>query len=308
MNTRLSIIVHNINRAQELDRCLASLVKILHRPLEIVIIDAGSTDDSVSVIERYAERMTSSGIDCIFQTCELMGVAASRNHAFHYATGDFVMFLDNDAEIHDPENIENAIDRLRNDPGHAIISFKLYSHDTDRHDNTSWVYRRPVDKWFDREFKTFTFTGGAFMIRSQVFRELGGFWSRLDYSREEEELAYAIIDKGFSLLYSPSLAVRHYPGSRTVEQLKKRRCQEIRNGVLVLWRRIPHPFMIPLVAARICSQSIRYTLQFKSLPFPIVKGAAEAFFNRPRQSGERRPISYSAFFTYVRLHGAAEHE
>ena len=50
---KISVCVHNKDRADVLERCLDSILAQSHRPLEAVILDAGSSDGSQGVIEAW---------------------------------------------------------------------------------------------------------------------------------------------------------------------------------------------------------------------------------------------------------------
>jgi len=47
---KVSVLVHNLNRATALSRCLVSIAEQTYRPIEVIIADAGSTDESLSVM------------------------------------------------------------------------------------------------------------------------------------------------------------------------------------------------------------------------------------------------------------------
>ena len=98
----MSVLVHNLNRARSLEICLASIAAQTHRPLELVLLDAGSEDDSHSVISRARATMEGVGIRTRLIRCEKLGVGASRNLAARHARGDLLCFLDNDALFQRP--------------------------------------------------------------------------------------------------------------------------------------------------------------------------------------------------------------
>ena len=52
----LSVVVPNYNHAELLPHCLDALLKQTLQPLEILVVDDGSTDGSVALIEGYCQR------------------------------------------------------------------------------------------------------------------------------------------------------------------------------------------------------------------------------------------------------------
>ncbi len=96
MNTRekdlISIIVPVYNAGKVLPRCLDSLLGQTYELVEIILINDGSKDNSLSVCEEYADR--SSNITVISQ--ENGGAAKARNAGLDVAHGEYIMFVDAD--------------------------------------------------------------------------------------------------------------------------------------------------------------------------------------------------------------------
>ena len=89
---KFSIIIPCYNEEKYIERCLKSIIKQTYRNFEIIIINDGSTDKSLDIIKKYQER--NKCIKCVNQ--ENMGVAATRNNAIKYITGNKFIFIDAD--------------------------------------------------------------------------------------------------------------------------------------------------------------------------------------------------------------------
>jgi len=76
------------NREQYLAAALDSLVTQAYRPLEIVVVDDGSTDESAEIARRYAEVR--------YEHQSHQGIAAARNRSLAAAGGTYLAFLDSD--------------------------------------------------------------------------------------------------------------------------------------------------------------------------------------------------------------------
>ena len=253
---KISVLIHNLNRASALGRCLSSVAKQAYRPLEVVVLEAGSTDDSPTVIQQACQGMRRAGIEARIVRCPQMGVAASRNFAARHASGELLCFIDNDAAFASSDGLCHAVNLFARSRCLAVVSFQVLKADTDEVESWGWVFRRPLATWSVREFKTFTFAATGVCIRANAFSEAGGFWEHLRYGREEEELALALIDRGWELLYSPAVAIRHYREPKGRMSLAEQRFGELRNGILVLWRRVPVPLALVAIAGRICTMSL----------------------------------------------------
>ena len=297
----VSVIVHNLNRADILERCLASVTAQEVRPLEVVIADAGSTDDSLLVIERASTAMRAAGIRVQRLDCRPAGVAASRNLASRRANGDLLCFMDNDAVVEPVSALATLRSLFDRQPDLGIVAFKILSGDSQTLDPFAWVFRRST-VWATRSFRTFTFAGAGFCVRREAFWEAGGFWEQLTYSREEEDLALALLDRGWRVLYSPSVIVRHYFDPRGRMDIARRRSVELRNGLLVLWRRFPIALAVPLLLGRILTMSLRTLVREKRSPAALLGAVREAAREWRGASLRRAPISLRCVCRYALLH------
>jgi glycosyltransferase involved in cell wall biosynthesis len=299
---KVSVLIHNINRASVLAPCLESVATQSHRPLEVVVLDAGSTDGSDEVIRRAGERMRAAGIELRAHQCELLGVAASRNLAARNASGELLWFLDNDATLSAPDAVAEAVRVLGAEPEVVLLAFRILRGDSSEIDPLCWVYRRSSRRWNARPFRTFTFPGGGFCVRSSSFWRAGGFWEHLRYAREEEDLALALIQRGETLLYWPAVTIRHYPDPRGRAGMAERRFTELRNGIEVLWRRFPAPLALAAIAGRITSMSLRAALNGQA-SIGHLSRAVHAAIDDWRSSGQsRRTVSTCSVLQYLSLH------
>lgn len=299
---KISVLVHNSNRDFALDRCLASIAELSYRPLELVILDAGSTDNSNNVIDSASTRIRQKGIDVTFVSCPLLGVAASRNLAARHASGDLLCFIDNDAVFAGPESLGPIVRTLTANQHIALVSFRILHRDSCEIDPATWVYRRPRETWSDKTFMTFTFTGGGFCIRADTFREVGGFWDHLRYSREEEELAMALIDKGWKIQYLPAVTIRHFPDSKGRSSIALRRHIELLNGILVLWKRLPVVLAVLGIGARIFTMSLKTLVSEKHPVRDLLRAVPEAARQWRKAGLIREPITLQSTVKYTLLH------
>ena len=299
---KVSVLVHNLNRGEALRRCLGSIARQSYRPLEVVILDAGSTDDSSDVIREACRAMEEAEIEVCVRVCPRMGVAASRNLAVSLATGDLLCFLDNDATLEADGAVGAMVRRLGGDPRLALVSFRVLDGDSDALDPFAWVFRRNRETWGKRAFRTFVFAGTGFCVRRAAFIEVGGFWDQLQYSREEEDAGFALVARGWRLAYTPDITIRHYRDPHGRSSLRQRRLTELRNGTLVLWRRLPMALALVAIAARVGTMSLRGFLSEERGPFDLLSAIPEAMREWRRGRLQRAPVSLQASWRYLCLH------
>jgi glycosyltransferase involved in cell wall biosynthesis len=86
---KVSVVIPNFNRETLIGETLSNLVAQTRPPDEIIVVDDGSTDGSVRVIESFGHRVT------LIQQAN-QGPGAARNAGLKIATGDFIQFQDSD--------------------------------------------------------------------------------------------------------------------------------------------------------------------------------------------------------------------
>lgn len=85
----VSVVIPTFNRAQLVCAAVESVLAQTHRPIEVIVVDDGSTDTTVEALARYGDR-----IRVIRQANS--GVCVARNAAITASTGEFIAFLDSD--------------------------------------------------------------------------------------------------------------------------------------------------------------------------------------------------------------------
>ena len=113
----VSVIIPVYNCAAYLPECLDSVIAQTESSWEIICVDDGSTDDSVSVLHEY-ERRLGSKLRIIEQ--ENAGCACARNRAIPLARGSYLMFLDAD-DFLAPRCFELAFDAARRTNAQIVV-------------------------------------------------------------------------------------------------------------------------------------------------------------------------------------------
>ena len=91
----ITIIVPVYNAAASIDRCINSILGQSYKNIELVLVDDGSTDNSLSICQKYAD--LDNRVVIIKQTNS--GVAVTRNTGLDNAKGDYILFVDSDDYI-----------------------------------------------------------------------------------------------------------------------------------------------------------------------------------------------------------------
>ncbi|MEL1240115.1 glycosyltransferase family 2 protein [Flavobacterium flavipallidum] len=91
-NNLISVIIPVYNVSKYLRQCLDSIINQTYKDLEIILINDGSTDDSLKICQEY--ELLDSRILLVSQ--ENRGLAASRNKGIQLATAEYLLFVDSD--------------------------------------------------------------------------------------------------------------------------------------------------------------------------------------------------------------------
>ena len=91
MNKLVSAIIPTYNRANTICRAIDSILNQSYKNIEIIIIDDGSTDDTLKLLKKYGSRIR------VVNQCH-KGANAARNRGIKEAKGEYIAFLDSDDE------------------------------------------------------------------------------------------------------------------------------------------------------------------------------------------------------------------
>lgn len=112
--TTVSVIIPTYNRASSLAHAIRSALRQSLSPLEIIVVDDGSTDDTRQCVERFAN----GNVRYIYQ--ENSGVAAARNRGVQCAQGNVIAFLDSDDRWH-PAKLEKQTSYMARHPDIGMV-------------------------------------------------------------------------------------------------------------------------------------------------------------------------------------------
>ena len=85
----VSVIIPTYNTARYVQESINSVLEQDYPSIQLIVIDDGSTDETVDIIRRYGERV-------VWLTQQNQGAAAARNAGLAVAQGEYIAFLDSD--------------------------------------------------------------------------------------------------------------------------------------------------------------------------------------------------------------------
>jgi glycosyltransferase involved in cell wall biosynthesis len=113
MEPLVSVIVPTFNGEKYIRETLHSILAQTYRPLEIIVVDDGSSDRTAEAVTAFAPRLK------LLRQAQ-GGHPAARNRGVRESTGEFLSFLDHD-DLWEPSKIESQLDCFRADPSLDLV-------------------------------------------------------------------------------------------------------------------------------------------------------------------------------------------
>lgn len=259
MKAMVSVVIPNWNGREILRVALKAMDKVkLDRPIEVIVVDNGSTDGSRVMVPQDFPGVKLVTLD------QNQGFCGACNAGFRQAKGTLVGLLNNDA-IPDPQWLSEAVKVLESDPKIGLVASKVLQRDRPGYlDSVGDL----VNVWgvgcqrghdqkdtgqFDRVEEVPSASGCAAVYRKSMLDELGGFDERFFAYYEDLDLAWRARRKGWRCVYVPSARVVHMGGATSRKDGASRLYYIQRNQEWVLmknlsgwerWRWAPHVLFV----------------------------------------------------------------
>jgi len=204
---RFSIVIPTLNEAAHIRLCLTALASTVPPsvPFEVLIIDNGSTDNTLELALSFAHIL-----DLQLHQQILVSISSLRNLGASFARGDILVFLDADC-IAPPQWIDKLATAFSAEVGTSIIGSRYRAPEC-----STWVakaWERGQDGTVRRSVAYVP--GGTMALRISVFQRLGGFDPTL-VTNEDAELCRRARASAVEVIADPGLAVVHLGTSQTL--------------------------------------------------------------------------------------------
>ncbi|HEX9414175.1 MAG TPA: glycosyltransferase family 2 protein [Ktedonobacterales bacterium] len=221
---QVSIIIPTKDNVKLVRPCLDSIrTRTSYHQFEIILVDTGSRDrDTLAYYDELAgdERVR------IVQYTKPFNYSAANNFGAQHATGDLVLFLNNDIEVLEPDWLEELV-RWAERPEIGIVGAKLlYPSGLIQHagvvigmeghaSHIFWGSREDTGgifgsvEWYRNYLAV---TGACMIMRRQVFDEIGGFDEDYQLVFSDVEICLRAVEKGYRNVYCPFARLTHHEG------------------------------------------------------------------------------------------------
>ena len=175
MKPLVSVIIPTFNRAHFLREALESVLAQDYRPLEIIVVDDGSTDRTPYLISKYPVK---------YLRGPRRGVASARNRGLSLAAGELISFLDSD-DLWKPAKVRTQVEFFAKNPEAQVVQVEEIWLRKGRRIFPKRKHQKPSGFFFDRALKLCLISPSGVMLRRRIFEEVGffdeEFWVCEDY-------------------------------------------------------------------------------------------------------------------------------
>lgn len=297
--SKVAVVILNWNGKHYLERFLHLLIKRTQiKDVEIVIADNCSTDGSQKWIKETHPEIRLIEFDNNY------GFTGGYNRALEQIEADYFLLLNSDVEV-TPGWIQPLIAALDNNPQIGICMPKIksaferdyfeyagacggyldyFGYPFCRGRILSFIEKDTAQ--YNQEREIFWASGAAFMIRSSLYRSLGGFDDTFFAHMEEIDLCWRAKLSGSQVWAFPDSVVYHVGGGTLPNNSPLKLYYNYRNNLLMLYKNLPGNRLHFTIAVRMILDglsAIMYLLHGKRSFFKAVINAHNHFWDMRRQ-------------------------
>ncbi len=191
----VSVVIPTYNRKSIISRAINSVLNQTYKNYEIIIVDDGSTDDTIEYIKDHFN----SKVKCISQKNK--GASSARNRGISEAKGKYVAFLDSDDEWVESK-LQGQVAFLEKNPEIALLCGRTYRSDNIKKVNSS-ISQSIVGDLFPTLFMHSFVSTPTVIVKKEVLDEVGGFDT--NYKSAEDFDLWLKITKNYKCAFLPDL-------------------------------------------------------------------------------------------------------
>ncbi len=205
MYPKISVVVPSFNQGRYIEQTLCSVIYQNYPNLELIVIDGGSADDSVEIIQDYRRRIA------YWVSEPDGGQTQGLIKGFHHATGDILCWLNAD-DMHEPHTLEVAAKFFTANPRARFV-----------YGNATWIDREGQVLRYRREMEYYRWLWlyaynyipqPASFWRRDLYEEVGGLDSQYTLTMDADLFARIARVARLCHLDIPLARFRYYPEQR----------------------------------------------------------------------------------------------
>ena len=246
IKSTVSIVIPHWNNVDVLSECLESISNTNFENFETIVVDNASTDNSVASVRSNYPNVK------LIENDKNYGYAGGCNIGAEAASGDFLIFLNNDT-VQEKDWISNLIKTINSDDKIAAVQPKILNYyDRNVFDYAGgsgghmdiycfpfargriFSFQENDEGQYNNKEKCFWSSGTCFMIRRELFQKAGGFDDSFFAHMEEIDLCWRLYAMGFEVWVEPASVVYHKNALTLPMYSHKKYYLNHRNSLLML--------------------------------------------------------------------------
>ena len=218
----VSIIIPNKDQKESLEKCLNSVFeKTTYKNYEIIIVENNST--SQATFDYYKDLEKRENVKIIVWKSSF-NYSAINNFGVKEANGEYLLFLNNDVEVINPEWMEEMLGNCQREEV-GIVGAKLYyPDDTIQHagiiigiggvaghaflntprSRTGYLHKASL------QMNLSAVTAACMMMKKKAFEQIGGFEEKLQVAFNDVDLCLRTVSAGYLVVYNPKVELYHF--------------------------------------------------------------------------------------------------
>ena len=246
IKSSVSIVIPHWNNVDVLSECLESILNTDFENFETIVVDNASTDNSVASVRSNYPNVK------LIENDKNYGYAGGCNIGAEAASGDFLIFLNNDT-VQEKDWISNLIKTINSDDKIAAVQPKILNYyDRNVFDYAGgsgghmdiycfpfargriFSFQENDEGQYNNKEKCFWSSGTCFMVRRELFQKAGGFDDSFFAHMEEIDLCWRLYAMGFEVWVEPDSVVYHKNALTLPMHSHKKYYLNHRNSLLML--------------------------------------------------------------------------
>ena len=246
IKSSVSIVIPHWNNVDVLSECLESISNTDFENFETIVVDNSSTDNSVASVRSNYPNVK------LIENDKNYGYAGGCNIGAEAASGDFLIFLNNDT-VQEKDWISNLIKTINSDDKIAAVQPKILNYyDRNVFDYAGgsgghmdiycfpfargriFSFQENDEGQYNNKEKCFWSSGTCFMVRRELFQKAGGFDKSFFAHMEEIDMCWRLYAMGFEVWVEPDSVVYHKNALTLPMYSHKKYYLNHRNSLLML--------------------------------------------------------------------------
>ena len=218
----VSIIIPNREEKETLQACVESIFeKTVYKNYEIIIVENNSGSDEIF---RYYRKLSEDPRIHLLRWKKEFNYSAINNFGVRHAKGDYLLFLNNDVKVIDPDWLSEMLGVCQRQEVGAVGAKLIYPDNTIQHagcvvgmggiaghmfvnmpaERTGYLHKASLLQDMS------CVTAACMMMKKNVFLEAGGFTEELAVAFNDVDLCLKVRSHGHLIVYDPYVKLYHY--------------------------------------------------------------------------------------------------